>query len=214
MSQRNTPISEAARQDKQKKQKSTIAPTSQVLSDLKLIKMFRGFYFVEDEEELLLVQPSIMVDPQTLDVMSVANAGPSTDGGLSKSTLAVGELLYDGFNSTQLPATRIAGFQKTSAPNTQVVQTFDIRGINQVLSIVMSTSAGTATVKIEASGDGTTFITIDSIAAAGSTIKSYILAHNDLGGTTAVSPLSFRYVKITIGTAGVGNTTTTTVAFK
>ncbi len=53
---------------------------------------------------------------------------------------------------------------------------------------------------------------IDSIAAAATNVKQY--TETTVGATTALSPLSFRYIKIVAGTAGAGNTTTMNIAMK
>src|SRR5256885_12853096 len=100
----------------------------------------------------------------------------------------------------------------TSPANTAQVFVFDCRNLAKTLAIIMTASAGTATVTVEVSVDNGTFITVDSIAAAAATVKQYVEA--TVGATTAVSPLAFRIIRITIGTAGVGNTTTTIIAMK
>lgn len=110
------------------------------------------------------------------------------------------------------------GFQGTSATNTALVAAFDTKGLNEVLAIVASASAGTFTLKLEASHDNfaTQTILIDLFAAAGSFAKNYI--NSTVGttgaGFTAVSPIAFRFLKVTAGAAGVGNTVTMSIAMK
>lgn len=108
------------------------------------------------------------------------------------------------------------GFHKVGPTNTAVVATFDTKGLAEGLSIKMATSAGTATLAVHGSMDNfaTQDIDIDDVAAAGSTVKNYDRGHADVGATTAVSPLNFRFLKVTAGTAGVGNTTTLDIAMK
>ena len=106
------------------------------------------------------------------------------------------------------------GVIQTSAANATQTVSFDTKGLNTVLTIIMTTSAGTATVDLRGSHDNfaTMDVDIDSIGAAASTIKNYI--NSSVGGTTAISPIAFRFLKINVGAAGVGNTTTLTVNMK
>jgi hypothetical protein len=103
-------------------------------------------------------------------------------------------------------------YRNTSNSNASQVITADLRNMAKTLNIVMTGSAGTFTLTVESSVDNTAFFTIDSIAAAASQTKIY--TETTVGATTAVSPLGFRYCRITAGTAGVGNTTTMTIGAK
>lgn len=108
------------------------------------------------------------------------------------------------------------GYHGVSATNTAQTAAFDTKGLAAGLSIKMSTSAGTATLAVHGSMDNfvTQDIDIDDVAAAGSTVKNYDRGHADVGATVAVSPLNWRFLKVTAGTAGVGNTTTLDIAMK
>ena len=99
-------------------------------------------------------------------------------------------------------------FRAVSATNTPNVVYFPLTDCTS-LDINMTASAGTATLTIEGTVDGLNYITIDSLTAAAATPKHY--GRDTTGASTALSPLSFELVRITAGTAGVGNTTTLTV---
>lgn len=105
-----------------------------------------------------------------------------------------------------------ASSRSVSAVNTAQAVTLDLRDIHDTLAISSVGSAGTHTLTVEGSVDNVNFITLDSIAAVLTQIKQYTAA--TVGATVALSPLAFRYVRITSGTAGVGNTTTLTIAAK
>lgn len=101
----------------------------------------------------------------------------------------------------------------TSSANTAqtlVISTYDL---HDGLDLIMTTSAGTSTVVVSVSVDGTNYFQVDSIAAAASTVKHYDNATVG-SGTYAVSPLSFPYVKIVVGAAGAGDTSTLVVGLK
>lgn len=101
---------------------------------------------------------------------------------------------------------------EVSAANTAQTFTYSLRNLNASLSISAVCSAGTATVTVSASPDNTHFVTIDSIAAAASTVKFY--GPTTVGASTALSPLSFPYVTIAVGACGSGNTSTLIVGAK
>jgi hypothetical protein len=100
----------------------------------------------------------------------------------------------------------------TSAANTAQTVIIDSRNLGKTLAINMVASAGTATLIISASVDNTNYITIDSIATAAATVKQY--TEVTVGASTALSPLSYRYIKIVAGAAGAGNTTTMDIGMK
>lgn len=85
-------------------------------------------------------------------------------------------------------------------------------GAKQNMTIIVTCSAGTATLLFEVSPDNTTWFTVDTLGAAATNILNYI--PTSVGGTTAINPLAFPYMRITAGDAGVGNTTTTSIALK
>lgn len=140
--------------------------------------------------------------------------GNSLDAGLSTGVQAVHDTLTDDNNGTFASVTAKADYRYrvVSATNTQQQVVADLRNLHDTIAINMSASGGTATVTVEASADNANWMTIDSIAAASATAKQYTAT--TVGGTTALSPLSFRWCRITAGAAGVGNTTTLTIGAK
>jgi hypothetical protein len=90
----------------------------------------------------------------------------------------------------------------------------DLRGLHSTLGIYMLCSGGTATVTVSVSGDGTVgnAMVVDSIVAAATVTKNY----NPTTPATsiAVFPLSFRWIRVQVGAAGAGNTTTLYIGAK
>lgn len=113
---------------------------------------------------------------------------------------------------TSLQDKALAVLRAVSAANTQQQFVIDLRNLASRLAIVSVASGGTATLIVEASSDNVNWITVDSIAAALTQAKDY--SAGTVGAATAVSPLAFRFVRITAGAAGVGNTTTLTAGAK
>ena len=101
---------------------------------------------------------------------------------------------------------------EVSAANAAQTFTYKLRNAGSSLSISSACSAGTATLTVAASPDNSHFVTIDSVATAGSTVKFY--SNTTVGATTALSPISFPYVQVTVGTCGAGNTSTLIVGAK
>lgn len=126
--------------------------------------------------------------------------------------LAVGPVRQDNINAASLADIVINGYRTVSAANTQVQTVLDIRNLLTVLLIVATGTGGTFTLAVDGSVDNVNFVSIDSIVAAASQIKQYL--SSTVGAVTAVTPLGFRFVRITTGAAGVGFTTTTTVSCK
>lgn len=120
--------------------------------------------------------------------------------------------LAPGGQEIEVNPTVIIRDREVSAANTAQAFVYDIRGIVNVLAIVMTCSSGTATLAISGSSDNSNFVSIDSLSAAASTIKNY--NNSTVGATTAVSPLAFRWIKIAVGSCGASNTSTLTVAGK
>lgn len=106
------------------------------------------------------------------------------------------------------------GTIQTSALATALAISIDTRNMAKTLAIQSVASASIANLTIEASVDNfvSSDITIDTIAAAATITKQY--TETTVGIGVALSPLAFRYLKITAGSAGVGNTTTLTIAMK
>ena len=107
-------------------------------------------------------------------------------------------------------------FHGVSAANTAQSFIYDSISTHDTLAINASCSAGTATlvVKVDqvSAADTASQITIDSISAASPQVKQYTAT--TVGATTALSPLSFRWITITIGTCGSSNTSTLDVGMK
>jgi hypothetical protein len=106
----------------------------------------------------------------------------------------------------------VSSFYGVSAANAQQQIVFDLKNGHDTLAINGACSAGTAALTVDAGVDGIIFFTIDSVAAAATQIKQYSAA--TVGATIAVSPLSFRYVRVTVATCGGGNTSTLTISAK
>jgi len=169
----------------------------------------------------LVASPVYMMDPCQLGVSplktqtlfptnTVASGLP--DGAAAAAVFQVRYASQTG-NALFLSDLMLAGITQTSALNAANTVTLDLRGLNQTLDIIMTASAGTATVTISASIDNVTFFQLDSLVAAATTVKHY--NNTTVGASTyAISPLSWRYVKVVAGTAGVGNTTTLTMSMK
>lgn len=106
----------------------------------------------------------------------------------------------------------VAAFSATSAANSAQSVILNLKSVHDTLAINGSCSAGTATLTVAAGVDGSVFTTLDSISTASTQIKQYTAT--TVGATVAVSPLSFQYVQITVGTCGSSNTSTLTVSAK
>lgn len=105
-----------------------------------------------------------------------------------------------------------ASNRTTSAADTANAVTLDIRNLHDTLSIHSACSAGTAAVTIESSVDNTNFLLLETVAAAATVVKLYTAT--TAGATIAISPLSFRYLRVTTATCGAANTSVLTVAVK
>jgi hypothetical protein len=97
-----------------------------------------------------------------------------------------------------------------SAPNTALTQVYDLGNTAQVLAIHAVCASGTATLTVSASSDNVNFLTIDSLIAASPQIKFY--NNSTLGATTAVSPLAFRWIKVSMNFCPSGSSTLTVAA--
>lgn len=144
-----------------------------------------------------------------------ARSAISLDAGLTTGVPASHQTLVDNNNGTFTSVNGQGEYRSrvTSATNTQNQLTIDLRNLHDTLSIHSATSAGTATLQIESSADNANWIALEApIAAAATNIKVYTAT--TVGGTVALSPLSYRFCRITAGSAGVGNTTTLTIGAK
>ncbi len=100
-----------------------------------------------------------------------------------------------------------------SAAATAQTIAMELRNMAKTMAInSVSSGAGTATLTISGSTDNSNFLTLDSLAAAATNTKQY--TETTVGATLALSPLSFRWVKVVAGSAGAGNTTTLDIAVK
>ena len=107
----------------------------------------------------------------------------------------------------------LASARQVSAANAQNQIVLRLHDLARLLDIAMVCSAGTATLQVEVSQDGTDWIALEApIAAAATTYKHYDAT--TVGATVGLCPLAFDYVRVTAGAAGVGNTTTLTVGAK
>lgn len=105
------------------------------------------------------------------------------------------------------------GGRTVSADNTANQVVLDLGDLHDTLSIrSVASGVGSATLTVEASDDNVNWLTVDSLAAAATQAKLYSAA--TAGATVAISPLSFRYVRITAGASGAGTTTTLTISAK
>jgi hypothetical protein len=148
----------------------------------------------------------------TYDRLRLAQA---LDAGAQTGILAtfIGRLFNNGTGTGgSLLDYAMLQWRAVSGLNAQQQQVIELRNLASRLSIVSVASGGTATLQVEVSTDNVNFISIDTLAAALTQAKDYSAA--TVGATVAVSPLAFRYVRITAGAAGVGNTTTLTVGAK
>lgn len=144
-----------------------------------------------------------------------ARAANALDSGLTTGVQATHDVREDDNNGTftSIPTKGDFRYRVVSATNTQNQVVIDLRNLHDTLSIYMTTSAGTATLQVEVSADNSNWLALEApIAAAATTAKVYTAT--TVGGTIALSPLSFRWVRVTAGAAGVGNTSTLTIGAK
>ena len=105
------------------------------------------------------------------------------------------------------------GSRSVSAAATAQAVTIVSENLHDSLAIHSAASgAATATLTIEVSVDNTNFLLLDSLAAAATQIKQY--TPTTVGAGIALSPLSFRIIRITAGSAGGADTTTLTIGLK
>jgi hypothetical protein len=107
---------------------------------------------------------------------------------------------------------RTLGIRQVSATNAANTITINAPNVVQLLIIHAVCSAGTAALTVSGATDGTNFLTLDTITAAATQIKQYQQA--TVGAAIALSPLGFQYIRISVATCGVGNTSTLTVSAK
>jgi len=121
-------------------------------------------------------------------------------------------------NGTLTTTQHLAAFaypSTSSGTNATQVVIIDLRNLHDSLAIVTTGSAGTHTLTVEGCTDSTCTtapLTIESMVAAANQVKQFTAT--TVGNTTAVSPLAFRWVRVTVGAAGAGNTTTLRMAAK
>jgi hypothetical protein len=181
----------------------------------------RGMGVLDDGTGTIIAQPVFIVDPcqSGLSPLKTATLLPvqqTLQAGGQTVALAIYLNTYAAqlgiSNSLFLEAQMLIGFRQVSAANSTNTYTLDVRNLNKSIAISSIASGGTSTLLVESSTDNSNYITIDSIAAALSNVKQY--TETTVGAGVALSPLSFRYLRVTAGAAGVGNTTTLITAMK
>jgi hypothetical protein len=192
-----------------------------------LERIVRSLYFKDDGDGSIQAIPVCIVDPCQGGVPPLFTAS-LTQSGLETFTQANPTSKFSATFVCQVrhantPAATVAGqvlapvvdlqrvsIRVTSALNAANTLIIDTKGLSKTLAINVSVSAGAPTFAVSVSADNVTFITIDTALAVGP--KQYVEA--TLGATTALSPLSFQYLKIVVGAAGVGNTSTIDLGMK
>ena len=104
------------------------------------------------------------------------------------------------------------GARVVSGTNAANTVTINAPNYVQLLVIHAVCSAGTAALTVSVSVDNANYLTIDTLTAAASQIKFYQPA--TLGAGIQLSPLGFRYIRLSMATCGAGNTSTMTVGIK
>lgn len=142
-----------------------------------------------------------------------AASANSLDGGLAYALVVHDAFIDDlaGVFST-LQAKSNFRYRTVGTANTALAVVVDLRNLHDTLAIHAVASAGTFTLLVEVSADNTNFLTLDSVVAAATQVKQYVAA--TVGAAIALSPLAFRYVRITAGAAGAANTVTMTIGAK
>ncbi len=104
------------------------------------------------------------------------------------------------------------GNRVVSPANTINTVTVEARNLAKSLALQSDSTGGTSTLTISASVDNTNYLTLDSIVTAAVNTKQYVEA--TVGAALALSPLAFKFIKISAGAAGVGIANTLTIAVK
>jgi hypothetical protein len=162
-----------------------------------------------------LVTHSYITALRSIGAMATISTGSYLDAIFGNPfALAVQEIAYYVRNAGSYQGVRMGalGVVQVSAINTANVVYQEIRDLHSVVSIYMSCSAASATLLVEVSNDGTTFLTLDTFAAAGNITKNY--TPTTLATTIPLFPGAFQFLRVTAGAAGAGNTTTLWVAVK
>lgn len=98
------------------------------------------------------------------------------------------------------------------AAQTVTFNSSQVKNMRHLMTILSVCSAGTSTLLVEVSVNGTDYYQVDSLAAAAANMLHY--NETTLGtGTYATNPLAWPYVRVTAGDPGVGNTTTLNIMF-
>jgi len=188
----------------------------------------KALAFKVDKDGVIEARPSVIVDPcqvgvSPLRTLTIFANGFNVPGGLGTGTvtfLPEGNFILIPSGSNDLAfltqgVVRIGEMQTrgVSAVNTAQTLQVAIDNLNTQLSVNMVASAGTATLVVQGSVDNTNFITCDSIAAALTIAVTYspsgkmTSAGAGAATSTGLNPLAFRFIKVTAGAAGAGNTT-------
>lgn len=138
----------------------------------------------------------------------ITSSGGFPQGALTPA--AVGGFVFNGTTWDRLRNNM--SNRTVSAVNTATATTHEVGNLAKSMAIHQVCSAGTASLTVDVSVDNSNFLTLDTIAAAATVIKQY--TEVTVGAGIALSPLSFKYIRITTATCGVGNTSTQTVSIK
>jgi hypothetical protein len=172
--------------------------------------------------DTLVAQPVFLIDPcqngssplRTATLVSSTTGDAAAFLAILQSRFATFDKAPTGsFTSNPIFDLNNYGYHFVTAANTAQTAAFDTKGMKS-MAVVMVASGGTASVVIHGSMDnfGTQDVTVDSIAAALTVTKQYDDTH--LATTLAINPLLFRFIKVIVSSAGVGNTTTLDIAVK
>jgi len=177
----------------------------------------KALRYILDEENNVSAQPVILLFPnQGTDYAVVPNTGvPSSDArsditAWNMLSVIAAEYLYNG-STWDRKQSYVSG-RGVSAVNTAQTQYVFPRNLYSTLAIHQVASAGTASLEVSVSVNGSDWLILETIAAAATISKQYTPL--TVGATIALSPLSFPYIRLISSTAGAGNTTTTTFSMK
>lgn len=209
---------------------TTLKPLA--VSSWDLSKAPRNLRFLVDDEGNLISFPVVPVDPTLTSPIQPIGAFCVRDPTLNSGARCFGlpaagfldsdvglitnarEMIYAPYISKWVGVQESIKGRAVSAVNTAQTITLYMYQIRtpQHLEAYIVCSAGTCTVNVEITTNGTDYLTIHSLAAASPQLLHFDI--DDVGGTIGVSPLPFPVVRLQIGAAGAGNTTTCTYVVK
>jgi hypothetical protein len=164
----------------------------------------------------------VRLDADVIGNLQLSNGGgndpwidtKALDSGATAGVEAAGSVIEDnnGGSFTSLPELADVRDRQVSAANTQFQRVYDLRNAKAALAIEAVCSAGSATLEVDGSSDDANWLELDLLTAAATQTKFY--GTTTTGATLALSPLAFRWVRVTEGACGSGDTSTTTIAAK